>query len=390
MSKPTLTIITTPASAPATEPPTPAYDEEPCSAHPDERSPSTGQLQSPSDCSDQIGRTGRESPSTDEMVGTPGIAQDGGNRSSVGGQEEAGKAKAWSSTISTSYGLEASTDTGRDDFAESSGRAVEVKVWFPLSNSGSCPKIYVRERENTDNQGKIRLNTSGPNASPASLPSKSGPSGFKAFLMKTFGLGKSSSDEQKKKDRTPVASPSPSSKTRNQRSPALQTQLPVAATSTAATPTAATPTTATPTSFVRISGSRSPPALATPVFASSSAPQPSVSRQIQSSTLAPPRSPADVPLPPSPLITQGSPAMASSTFAASSPSHPEGAVQSRLSVESRKTDRSEQTTVATSELIPGTEADVDSRRTDRSGDLSSNEGTRVTVSEKSKFDAIRE
>lgn len=47
-------------------------------------------------------------------------------------------------------GLEASTDTGRDDFAESSGRAVEVKVWFPLSYSGSCPKICVRERGNTE------------------------------------------------------------------------------------------------------------------------------------------------------------------------------------------------------------------------------------------------
>lgn len=80
--------------------------------------------------------------------------------------------------------------------------------------------------------------------------------------------------------------------------------------------------------------------------------------------------------------------MASSTFAASSPSRPEGAVQSRLSVESRKTYRSEQTTVATSELIPGNEAVVDSRRTDRSGDLSSSEGTRVAVSEQSKFDAI--
>jgi hypothetical protein len=46
--------------------------------------------------------------------------------------------------------LEASTDTGRDDFAESSGTAVEVEVRFPLSYSRSCPKVCDWERGDTE------------------------------------------------------------------------------------------------------------------------------------------------------------------------------------------------------------------------------------------------
>ncbi|KAI5450504.1 hypothetical protein NCC49_002961 [Naganishia albida] len=396
MSKPTLTIITTPASAPATEPPTPAYDDEPTSAHHEERSPCMSQPDSPSNSSAQVGRAERESLSTDEVVGTPAVSLEANNRLSANGQEEAGKVKAWSSTISTSESVPVGLrlppipdEATLRDLTQARSRSrsgSRSPTAGPLPNFGtgkgatrSMPSLKDTARQQSMQDPATRgrsplaqANTSGPSPSPVSASTKPGPSGFKAFLMKTFGLGKSS-EKQKKKDRTPVASPSPSQKTRN----------PPAPISRAKSPVAATPTATNPSSFVKISGSRSPPTLATPVFASGSpsAPSPYPTGDSHDTALAQPRSPADVPLPPSPLIAQDSPMLSASGFQGSQAPRVEETVPGRPSVESRKTDGSGQITVAISEAVPETQTKANSQTTERTMDLSSSEGARVGTSD---------
>lgn len=173
-----------------------------------------------------------------------------------------------------------------------------------------------------------QANTSGPAASPVSSPK---PSGFKAFLRKTFGIGKGSGDKQKK-DKSPSASPS--SRTQNQRPPLPRSASP-------ATPTQS----ANPTPFAKACVSRSPPAplpaLATPVFSPSSptsSPSTSAPLQPSLSNLAPPlpEDPSQIPLPPSPLVPQDSPQIPTSAgFSAGPPV--ELTMPTRLSAESQNT-----------------------------------------------------
>ncbi|GHJ89165.1 hypothetical protein NliqN6_5567 [Naganishia liquefaciens] len=323
MSKPALTIITTPASAPATQPPTPAHSESPTN----DDAGRTSSLRCAQENSAHSLLREPGSPQTGEVVGTPAGPQ---HHVPIADElTEEGKVKAWSSSISTSESVPVGLklppipdeETLRDlSAARSRSRSASRSPTSATGTTGRFPNAKgeatrslpsLKDAASQQKQAQVprgrsplaQANTSGPAASPVSSPKTSSPkpSGFKAFLRKTFGIGKSPSDKQKK-DKSP--SVSPAARTQNPRSPLPRSGSP-------ATPTQS----ADPMPFAKVPATRSSapplPALATPVFTPSSPSTPSANGPAQpspSSLAAPrPEDPSQIPLPPSPLVLQDSP-----------------------------------------------------------------------------------
>ncbi|KAJ9118573.1 hypothetical protein QFC22_003793 [Naganishia vaughanmartiniae] len=259
MSKPSLTIITTPASAPTTRAPSPVQEEGILPAASGQNdSNSLERHPSFEDTSEGEEGGAQGSPATEEHVGTPGFTQN-----SIPANGEPEPAKAWTSTISTS-------------------ESMPYGIKLPP----------IPDQTTLQNLTETRSST----------PIKSPQTGFKAFLRRTFGIGKGSSEKEQKKGKTYSPSPVTGTNLRQQKeSPVISGPPPtIRQASGRASP---------------VVQARSPPPLAAPVFSPVSPSANVLSSMLpmgqQQNTLGVVCQPADIPLPPSPFIGQDSPKMPS-------------------------------------------------------------------------------
>ncbi|KAJ9110911.1 hypothetical protein QFC19_001420 [Naganishia cerealis] len=345
MSKPTLTIITTPASAPATEPPSPVFGDETTTIVSSQKDSSSSRwsLWIHSDralkisflCTDDQNLASEDmsqsedggvhgSPVTDELVGTPGIAHHPEEAGYTAEQEEGDQVKAWSSTISTSesvpIGLKLppipdeatlrdftktrsrSRSASRSPTADSIGRLHTGKNEATRSLPSLKAAASQQLKQDQVRRGRSPLaqrSASGPLESSVSpSPSKATPTGFKAFIKRAFGIGKGSNGKEQKKAKAASPFPSAGSKIRPKN----------ASPGTAGSPVMPQENTGRASPVVRRT---SPPPLVTPIFSPVSPQMNGLStvRQLekQSDILPVVRQPADIPLPPSPYVGQDSP-----------------------------------------------------------------------------------
>ncbi|KAJ9101053.1 hypothetical protein QFC21_003271 [Naganishia friedmannii] len=325
MSKPSLTIITTPASAPATQPPSPVHDGETLPTDYSRKDSSSIDC-NPSSESNSEGEDGgaHGSPATDEHVGTPGFTQHSIPADVATEQRGDEQVKAWPSTMSTSesvpFGLglplipdettlqnltetrsrSRSRSGSRSPAADGAGRLLNGRGDATRSLPSPKAAANQQQRLNQVERGRSPLaqtSAGGPLASSPITPTKSPQTGFKAFIRWTFGIGKGSSEKEQKKAKT--SSPSPSTNTRSRQ----QTVPPVIAGSPVTMRDA-------PDRVSPVIQAKSPPPIASPVFSPASPSTSGLSAAPPSApyqnTLGMVCNPADIPLPPSPFIGQDS------------------------------------------------------------------------------------